>query len=101
MDKNFSLQTLYLNHCDLQDEDGINLFKSLNPNMKKLYLNKNNLTKKFAFELAEIFDYSDNKLTEIGLKWNKINGEGGCTIAQVLKTNKSIKLVDLSWNQIG
>ena len=100
-DKKCNLQVLYLNNCDLEDDDGINLVKSMNSNMRKLYLNKNRLTKNFAIQFADIIDYSDIKLREIGLKWNQINGEGGCTIADVLVNNKFLKMLDLSWNKIG
>ena len=49
--------------------------------MKKLYLNSNHLTKLAAIKLAEMIEFPDIKLREIGLKWNSINGEGGCRIA--------------------
>jgi len=59
-----------LNNCDLQDDDGLNLVRAMNSNIKKLYLNKNRLTKNFAIPFADVLEYSDLKLREIGLKWN-------------------------------
>ena len=69
--------------------------------MNKLYLNQNCLTKLFAIKCAEVIGYSDMKLKEIGLKWNAINGEGGCEIAKALEFNNHLKLMDISWNKIG
>ena len=40
-------------------------------------------------------------LHELGLKWNFITAVGGNEIAQVLESNKHLKILDLSWNQIG
>ena len=100
-DRNYQLQVLYLNNCQLQDEDGINIIDSIKGNMRKLYLNQNCLTKLFAIKCGEILGYSDTKLREIGLKWNQINGEGGCAISKALAENKYLKLMDISWNKIG
>jgi len=42
----------------------------MNVNMRKLYLNKNRLTKNFAIPFADNMEFSDIKLREVGLKWN-------------------------------
>jgi len=65
-----NLRILYLNRCDLEDDDGVSIANALPPNMIKLYLNNNNLTKLTAIKLAEMIEYPDIKLREIGLKWN-------------------------------
>jgi len=64
-------------------------------------MNNNHLTKLTAFQIETIMDYDDIKLKEIGLKWNHIDGEGGCAIAEGLIKNKYLKILDLSWNKIG
>ena len=66
-----------------------------------MYLNNNSLTKVSALHIAEFIDYSDIKLKELGLKWNEINGVGGIAIAEALENNKFLKILDLSWNNIG
>ena len=95
------LQRLYLNNCDLYDDDAINILKYMNPTLKKLFMNKNQLTKKFAVQFADTLDSLQTKLEEVGLKWNEINGEGGCLIANALIKSKSLKALDLSWNKLG
>ena len=52
-------------------------------------------------QFADTLDYCDTKLEEVGLKWNEINGEGGCLIAHALINSKSLKALDLSWNKLG
>ena len=99
----YQLQVLYLNKCDLEDADGVMIANALTPNMRKLYMNNNHFTKVTAIKLAEMIEFPDIKLKELGLKWNQINGEGGCRIAEALSQDKDkeLKILDLSWNKIG
>jgi len=65
-------------------------------------MNNNRLTKLTAFEISELLEHrSDIKIKEIGLKWNQIDAEGGVRIATALSGNKELKVLDLSWNNIG
>jgi Ran GTPase-activating protein (RanGAP) involved in mRNA processing and transport len=54
-----------------------------------------------ALKLAEFLDYNGNTLKVLVLHWNKIGSQGGLRIAQVLKKNEHLKILDLSWNQMG
>ena len=87
-DPKLDLQSLYLNRCELQDEDAIELvraiFLSSNIKIKKIYLNNNSLTKLTALQIAEVLREGNTKIKEIGLKWNQIDGEGGVAIAEAL-----------------
>ena len=97
----YQLQILYLNKCDLEDADGVAIANALTPNMRKLYMNNNRFTKVAAIVLAEMIEFPDIKLKELGLKWNHIDGEGGLAIASALQDNRELKILDLSWNKIG
>ena len=54
-----------------------------------------------ASKLAEFLDFNGNTLKVLVLHWNKIGCQGGLRIAQVLKRNDHLKILDLSWNQLG
>jgi hypothetical protein len=46
-------------------------------------------------------DLNGSQLKVLVLHWNKIGVQGGLRIAQVLKRNEHLKILDLSWNQMG
>ena len=104
-DSKLDLQALYLNRCELQDTDAIEIVKSIfmssNIKIRKLYFNNNSLTKQTAFQIAELLREGNTKLKEIGLKWNQIDGEGGAAIADALADNRDLKILDVSWNKLG
>jgi len=65
-------------------------------------MNNNRFTKLTAFEISQLLEFrTDIKIKEIGLKWNQIDAEGGVGIATALSINPSLKVLDLSWNNIG
>ena len=104
-DPKLDLQALYLNRCELQDEDAIEIiraiFLSSNIKIKKIYFNNNYLTKLTALQIAEVLSEGNTKIKELGLKWNQIDAEGGVAIADALEYNRDLKILDLSWNKIG
>ena len=99
------MQSLFLNRCELQDEDAIEIiraiFLSSNIKIKKIYFNNNRLTKLTAYQIADVLREGNTKIKELGLKWNQIDGEGGVAIAEALSENRDLKVLDLSWNKIG
>ena len=40
-------------------------------------------------------------MNEIYLHWNKISGVGGTLIFESLRNDQYIKVLDISWNDIG
>lgn len=53
-----------------------------------------------ANELRELLE-SSVSLAELYLKWNNLRSEGGVQILQSLRKNQSLKVLDLSFNNIG
>ncbi len=54
-----------------------------------------------ANKLAEFLEFNGNTLKVLMLHWNKICCQGGLKIANAIKKNEHLKILDLSWNQIG
>ena len=69
--------------------------------LQQLSLAKNHLTDNGAFKLAEYLDFNGNTLKTLNLHWNKIGFQGGLKIAAAIKKNEHLKILDVSWNQIG
>jgi Ran GTPase-activating protein (RanGAP) involved in mRNA processing and transport len=66
-----------------------------------LSLAKNNITDVGADKISQFLDYSGNLLHVLNLHWNKVKFRGGLRLAESLKNNDSLKVLDLSWNLIG
>ena len=66
-----------------------------------LSLAKNNITDVGADKISQFLDYSGNLLQVLNLHWNKVKFRGGLRLAESLKKNDSLKVLDLSWNLIG
>ncbi len=43
----------------------------------------------------------NKSVNEIYLHWNKISGIGGTLIFESLRNDQNIKVLDISWNDIG
>lgn len=69
--------------------------------VRKLYLNQNDLTDKTGLRIAQILGDQNIDLKEVGLKGNKLTAVSGNQIAEALKDNVTLKVLDLSWNKIG
>jgi hypothetical protein len=41
---------------------------------------------------------NNSSLKVLNLHWNKIKAKGGIKIAEALGVNKTLKILDLSWN---
>jgi Ran GTPase-activating protein (RanGAP) involved in mRNA processing and transport len=68
--------------------------------IRKLNLSRNCIGDNSAPELGNLL--SNNKsIVEIYLHWNWLHGTAGRTIAQVLASNDSLKILDLSYNSLG
>ena len=48
-----------------------------------------------------MLEKGNNVLSELGLKWNKLNSLSGNKIALALEKNETLKVLDLSMNKIG
>lgn len=59
------------------------------------------MTDKTGLKAAELFAEGTTKLKELGLKWNKLTAVSGNRIADSLRENRQMKVLDLSWNSIG
>ena len=103
--KHANIESVYLNNCKISDEGAINILQTLlygsNQKLFKLYLNQNFLTDKTGLKIAEMFTEGTTKLKELGLKWNKLTAISGNKIAEALRENREMRILDLSWNSIG
>jgi len=101
----FILQGLNLSQNYITDQQVHSICSALgtknNHTLKKLKLSKNLLTVKAAKSIRDLFINSSTKLCELDLSWNNIWAKGGAAIAQILKEDLSLRVVDLSWNCIG
>jgi Ran GTPase-activating protein (RanGAP) involved in mRNA processing and transport len=77
--------------------------KALNRNatLDILYLNKNHLSDKGIYTLATTLSLNNSKLSFLGLQDTGITDEGVKYIAEMLKTNTAIDRLLLSWNGIS
>ena len=69
-------------------------------NIRILNLSRNYLGNNFALRLKE-FLIDESILDELYLHWNDITSKGMKFIFEGLSLNKNLKVLDLSWNQIG
>ena len=73
--------------------------------IKRLILDNNHIHKEGAIALARALTPENGKddpaLEVLGLRNNSIGAQGAAAIAQVLTCNKTLKKVDLYWNDIG
>ena len=72
---------------------------SRNKSLRILNLSKNYITDRVCGELKNILD--SNEIEELYLHWNLIKAQGGKDIFEGLKSNESLKVLDLSYNSLG
>ena len=51
--------------------------------------------------MAMVNREANNTITNLDLRNNKIGGEAGAVLADMLKQNSTITHIDLSWNDLG
>ncbi|XP_053400502.1 leucine-rich repeat-containing protein 74B-like [Mercenaria mercenaria] len=73
-------------------------FMSRNRTLRHLDLSDNNFTDNAGESISQIIENGENVL-ELALRGNKL-AECGTTIGEALKTNDTLKVLDLSWNHI-
>ena len=69
--------------------------------LQEISLAGNFITDMGAESIADFLDYASQRLKVLVLHWNKITYKGGLKIANVLKLNQTLKVLDLSWNTLG
>jgi Ran GTPase-activating protein (RanGAP) involved in mRNA processing and transport len=72
---------------------------SRNKSLRILNLSKNYISDRVCGELKNILD--SNEIYELYLHWNLIKAQGGKDIFEGLKSNESLKVLDLSYNSLG
>ena len=72
-----------------------------NSSLTKLNLSKNQITDSGVKHLAWLFKECNSNITELYLGWNKITGPGASSVAEILRLNPNLKVMDLCWNGLG
>lgn len=72
-----------------------------NKTLRVLSLSKNLITDEGCKAVAEMLEVNSTYLKELKLNWNSIHSAGGILIAQSLKQNNQLKVLDLGWNSLG
>ncbi|KAL4433323.1 hypothetical protein ABPG74_017427 [Tetrahymena malaccensis] len=93
---------LDLENNKIKDLGAKTLFKALlqNNSLNKLNLSQNQIGDACSQELKELLENSMT-LQELYLKWNNFRQDGGICIAQGIKKNQSLKVLDISFNNLG
>jgi hypothetical protein len=96
---------LNLNQNYFRDDQVIKIIDKLketkNRTLTKLKLGRNGLTDNVVFALKELYDpvnRVDPRIEVLDLSWNKIYMNGGIAIADILKKDPIIRVLDLSYN---
>lgn len=69
--------------------------------LKLLSLGENQIGDAGVEAVAEMLDVNSTGLKELRLLWNNITGKGGNKLADSLKSNTQLRVLDLSWNALG
>ncbi|EAS04473.2 hypothetical protein TTHERM_00616480 (macronuclear) [Tetrahymena thermophila SB210] len=93
---------LDLENNKIKDLGAKALFKALlqNNSLAKLNLSQNQIGDACSQELKDLLENSMT-LQELYLKWNNFRQDGGICIAQGIKKNQSLKVLDISFNNLG
>ena len=95
---------LTINSCMISDEEANVLATALTDNttLEELYLHQNNIGDEGAKAIAQVLETNKTlKLKILGINKNKIGDEGATAIAQVLETNTNFDKLYLRQNNIG
>lgn len=95
------IEVLNLEDNKLGDEAVFELLNGLqmSKSLRVLNLSKNLLTDRVCGELKNILYRCS--IYELYLHWNRINAKGGIEIFQSLKSNETLKVLDISYNSLG
>ena len=69
--------------------------------LKVLSLGENQIGDVGIEAIAEMLDVNSTGLKELRLLWNNITSKGGNKLADSLKSNSQLRVLDLSWNALG
>ncbi|KAL4492967.1 hypothetical protein ABPG72_020746 [Tetrahymena utriculariae] len=96
------LMQLDLENNKIKDLGAKALFKALlqNNSLNKLNLSQNQIGDACSQELKDLLE-STMTLQELYLKWNNFRQDGGICIAQGIKKNQSLKVLDISFNNLA
>ncbi|CAF1551336.1 unnamed protein product [Didymodactylos carnosus] len=90
-----------LNYCDISQIDGSMIINSLKENqlLRVLDISKNKIGDAGALALAELLNIL-NSLMEVNMIGNEITSKAGSEIGKILKTNRTLINIDLTYNKI-
>ncbi|KAL4497331.1 hypothetical protein ABPG72_011266 [Tetrahymena utriculariae] len=96
------LSDVNLENTNLQDEGAQLIIQSLinSTNVQVLNLSRNSITDAVTPVLKQFLEASDS-LSELYMHWNKLTSIAGCQIADALKLNNNLMVLDLSFNGLG
>lgn len=67
----------------------------------ELSLAVNHISDFGAEKIASFLDCVGNQVRVLNLHWNKIKFKGGLRLAEMLAKNDILKILDVSWNNLG
>eukprot|EP00347_Sterkiella_histriomuscorum_P020671 403336916 len=104
-DRQLKIQVLNLNKNKISDIHVNVICEALmvtsNKSLRVLSLNENLITDFGCESISEMLDVNSTNLKELKLNWNHIQAQGGIKIANSLKSNNQLRVLDLGWNSIG
>lgn len=71
-----------------------------NRTLKVLNINDNNLSDDSGVKLGAVLE-TNISICEVYCQWNQFKTRGGNAILKALKENKTVRVLDLSWNSLG
>ena len=74
---------------------------SSNKSLRVLSLGENLISDIGCNHIAELLDVNSTSLKELRLNWNQIMAKGSIMIANAIKGNNQLRVLDLSWNSCG
>lgn len=75
-------------------------FKGLLKTLEHLNISNNRITDSGAQIVAEFVSRS-KKIDTLQMHWNKIRGRGSMYLSKALKNNRTLKVLDCSFNSFG
>jgi Ran GTPase-activating protein (RanGAP) involved in mRNA processing and transport len=105
MDRQFMIEVLILDANKINDKQAILLAETLlvtsNKSLRVLSLGQNLITDFGVKIFSEMLDINSTSIRELRLHWNHITAKGGQSLAEALRTNRHLKILNLGWNSCG
>ncbi len=100
---NSILEHLHLRRCEISDDEAKSLASMLtrNTTLRMLNLSGNRITDVGAWFLADVLTENKSSLSVLNLSANRITYVCTPSLAEMLKTNTSLRSLDLSFNNIS